>query len=105
SGEPAPGDVGVYRATLRGSGDKGGWERIAVDDGPHVASAVRGGNVLVLSTSTLGRGGEHGRVRVRGDHRARLRAAVLGEPHHGDAGAAAPRLLHTGARRIPAAVL
>ncbi|GAB2788288.1 S9 family peptidase [Streptomyces daliensis] len=105
SGEPAPGDVGVYRATLRGSGDKGGWERIAVDDGPHVASAVRGGNVLVLSTSTLGRGGSRVTVvRLTEDGGTETGPVI---PSYADTPVltAAPRLLHTGARRIPAAVL
>ncbi|MET9858335.1 prolyl oligopeptidase family serine peptidase [Streptomyces smyrnaeus] len=94
----APGDIGVYRVPLAG----GEPVRIADEEGPHLASAVRGGGTLVLSTAALSGPGARV-VLLREADSARLGAIesyaetpVLGT---------APRLLHTGGRRIPAAVV
>ncbi|MGP3972947.1 prolyl oligopeptidase family serine peptidase [Streptomyces sp. 8N114] len=94
----APGDIGVYRVPLAG----GEVVRIADEDGPHLASAARGGGTLVLSTATLSRPGARV-VLLRESDSARIGAVesyaetpVL---------ATAPRLLHAGKRRIPAAVV
>ncbi|NSC23705.1 S9 family peptidase [Streptomyces albus subsp. chlorinus] len=101
-GDPAlrtrPGDIGVYRVPLAG----GEAARVADEDAPHLASAVRGGGTLVLSTATPARPG--------------ARVVVLREKDLAPLGviesfaekpvlATAPRLLHTGERRIPAAVV
>ncbi|MCT2591936.1 prolyl oligopeptidase family serine peptidase [Streptomyces sp. N2-109] len=99
------GDIGVYRASFRGSGDKGGWERIAVGTGPHVASAVRGGDTVVLSSARLESPGsvvsvlrltEDGGTDPRGTVASYAERPVL---------TAAPRLLHAGERGVPVAVL
>lgn len=99
------GDIGVYRAAFRGSGAKGGWERVATDPVPHVASAVRGGDTVVLSSATPDRPGalvsvlrltEDGGTEPLGTVATYAEEPVL---------RAAPRLLHVGKREIPAAVL
>ncbi|WP_407077701.1 prolyl oligopeptidase family serine peptidase [Streptomyces phytohabitans] len=99
------GDIGVYRAAFRGSGAKGGWERVATDPVPHVASAVRGGDTVVLSSATPDRPGalvsvlrltEDGGTEPLGTVASYAEEPVL---------RAAPRLLHVGKREIPAAVL
>ncbi|AXK33936.1 S9 family peptidase [Streptomyces armeniacus] len=105
TGRADPGDIGVYRASFRGSGDKGGWERLATDGVPHVASAVRGGDTVVLSSASLDRPGslvsvlrlaEDGQTEPLGTIASYAEEPVIG---------AAPRLLHVGKREIPAAVL
>lgn len=105
TGRTAPGDIGVFRASFRGSGDKGGWERLAVDDGPQVASAVRGGHTVVLSSacpdrvgtrSTVLRLAEDGGMEERGTIAAHTEEPVL---------RTAPRLLHAGKREIPVALV
>ncbi|MCF6526352.1 S9 family peptidase [Streptomyces sp. JJ36] len=105
TGRRDPGDIGVYRAAFRGSGDKGGWERLAVDSGPHVASAVRGGDTVVLTSAALDRAGARTtllRLREDGGTEERGTVASLAEE---PVLRAAPRLLHAGKREIPAAVL
>ena len=99
----APGEVGVWLAPLPGAG--GEARRLAVEDAPHVASAVRGGDVLVLSSSTLRRPGARADV-VRLTAEGALEelgtvASYAEEPQL----TAAPRLLHTGSRGLPASVL
>lgn len=97
-----PGDIGVYRVPLAG----GEPVRITDGDEPHVASAVRGGGTLVLSTANLSRPGSRA-VLLRGDGTG----PVGGEPAAVASFAeepvlrTAPRLVHTGQRRIPAAVV
>ncbi len=105
TGRGEPGDIGVYRAAFRGSGDKGHWERLATDEGPHVASAVRGGDTVVLSSSRPDRPGarvtvlrlaEDGGVEERGVIASHAEEPLL---------TAAPRLAHVGKREIPTALL
>ncbi|MGW8378718.1 prolyl oligopeptidase family serine peptidase [Streptomyces sp. ODS28] len=104
--EDAPvGDIGVYRAHFAGSGDKGGWERLAVEDAPHVASAARGGDVLALATSTLDSPGSRiTLLRLDGDgglSGGTTLPSYAQEPRL----TAAPRLVRAGEREIPSAVL
>lgn len=104
------GDIGVYRAWFRGSGDQGGWERLTdpdtVADGePHVASAVRGGETVVLSTARLARPGTVVQVlRLTADGRTEARGTLASHAEQ-PVLTAAPKLLHVGKREIPAAVL
>jgi dipeptidyl-peptidase-4 len=113
SGRVAPGDVGVYQVPLAG----GEPVRLATEEGPHMASAVRGGDTLVLSSATLERPGSRAVVLRRTEHAEHPEHAA-GERNGGleQAGViasgaetpvltTAPRLLHTGRRRIPAAVV
>ncbi|TGG75527.1 S9 family peptidase [Streptomyces albus] len=103
-GQPAerrtPGDIGVYRVPLGG----GEVVRIAQEEAPHVASAQRGGDTLVLTTSALGRPGAEAVVlRHDGDHPTRT--GTIASYAERPVLSCAPRLLHTGERRIPAAVV
>ncbi|MEU2722356.1 S9 family peptidase [Streptomyces smyrnaeus] len=94
----APGDIGVYRVPLAG----GEPARIADEEGPHLASAVRGGGTLVLSTAALSGPGARV-VLLREADSARLGA--IESYAETPVLSTAPRLLHTGRRRIPAAVV
>ncbi|NGO73779.1 S9 family peptidase, partial [Streptomyces boncukensis] len=94
----APGEVAVHRVPLDGG------EPVRLGDGgvPQVASAVRGGETLVLVTAPLDRPGAQAAVYTGGG------AERVGEiPSYAETPllAAAPRLLHTGKREIPAAVV
>jgi len=112
------GDIGVHLARFAADGTCAGCERIAVtdDDGEaHVASAVRGGNTLVLSTASLARAGSRVSVlRLPDDGPAPLPDGAVRPlrpldvvPSHADQPllSKAPRLLRTGKREIPAAVV
>ncbi|WP_327392857.1 MULTISPECIES: prolyl oligopeptidase family serine peptidase [unclassified Streptomyces] len=128
SGRVAPGDVGVYQVPLAG----GEPVRLATEEGPHVASAARGGGTLVLSSATLerpgsravvlrqatptadtvdaetteGTAGTAGAESAAGErHRGLEQAGVIASGAETPVLATAPRLLHTGRRRIPAAVV
>lgn len=94
----APGEIGVYRVPLAG----GAPVRLADTDEPHLASAVRGGGVVVLSTATLDRAGARVTL-LRQDDGTRL--GTLDSYAEQPVLATAPRLLLAGARRIPAAVV
>ncbi|NLU67322.1 prolyl oligopeptidase family serine peptidase [Streptomyces sp. HNM0574] len=98
----AVGDIGVYRVPLAGEGAP---ERLAAEEGPHVASGVRGGDVLLLSSVTLDRPGSRVTVHRPGPDGAG--AAVDLVPSHAETPGlgTAPLLTHAGRRRIPAAVL
>ncbi|WP_340558279.1 S9 family peptidase [Streptomyces sp. GSL17-111] len=87
------GEVAVHRAALDGSG----CTRISGDGSgaPHHASAVRGGDTLVLVTAHLGEPGA--RAEVNGHLVPSFAETPVLRP--------APTLLRAGARRIPAAVL
>ncbi|TVL93972.1 S9 family peptidase [Streptomyces sp. SAJ15] len=102
------GEVVVYRAWFRGSGDQGGWE--AVGERPRaVHSAVRGGEVIALTRATLDRpGGTVELIRPGYDGAKRPRESVVAEiSSHAERPVitARPRLLPAGERRIPCAVL
>ncbi|EST39089.1 hypothetical protein N566_03900 [Streptomycetaceae bacterium MP113-05] len=103
SDRSAPGDIGVHRVTL--SGGPADVRRLAVDAGPHVASAVRGGGTVVLTSATVDRAGsrvsllhlgEDGSLEERGTIPSLAEEPVL---------SAAPRLAHVGSREIPTALL
>ncbi|WP_431784195.1 prolyl oligopeptidase family serine peptidase [Streptomyces chumphonensis] len=87
------GEIAVHRAALDGSG--GG--RVSGDGsgGPHHASAVRGGETLVLVTAHLDEPGA--RAEINGHPVPSFAETPVLRP--------APTLLRAGARRIPAAVL
>ncbi|HEX5569654.1 MAG TPA: alpha/beta fold hydrolase [Streptomyces sp.] len=106
--EDAPvGEVAVYRAWFRGSGDQGGWERVSAQETAHLASAVRGGDTVVLSTAALDRPGARVEVLLlpgTGKGPA-TPLAVIGSRADAPVLTARPRLLRTGERKIPTAVL
>lgn len=125
------GDIGVHFARFADDGSCGGVERLTEpgtgttgSGPPHVASAVRGGDTLVLSTASLARAGsrvavlrmrdEHGNHGNHGkdsEHSDRDGALALEPvdvvPSHAEQPllATAPRLLRTGERRIPAGLV
>jgi dipeptidyl-peptidase 4 len=106
------GDIGVHLARLATDGSCTGVERLADadDDGSaHVASAVRGGDVLVLSTSSLARPGARVSVlRLSGDGSSPGPLTPLDSvPSHAEQPvlSTAPSLLRTGKRGIPSAVV
>ncbi|PJE96218.1 S9 family peptidase [Streptomyces carminius] len=114
-GSAPVGEIAVYRAWFRGSGDQGGWERVSgvsgVPGAPagagHLASAVRGGETVVLSTAVPDRPGalvEALRLPESGKG-APTPLAALASHTEKPVLTARPRLLRAGARRIPAAVL
>ncbi|MFD1829976.1 prolyl oligopeptidase family serine peptidase [Streptomyces desertarenae] len=105
-GEAPVGEIAVHRVWYRGSGDQGGWERVS-PGGAHVASAVRGGDTVVLSTAAPDRPGPRAEA-------LRLPETGKGAPEplavvasHAETPVltARPRLLRAGGRGIPAAVL
>ncbi|OEU85483.1 peptidase S9 [Streptomyces abyssalis] len=118
--EAQVGDIGVHFARFADDGSCGGIERLAEADtdgdgdgdailrAPHIASAVRGGDTLVLSTASLTHAGSRVAVlRMGGQGRALPLKPLDVVPSHAEAPAltAAPRLLRTGERRIPAGLL
>ncbi|MBO8187479.1 prolyl oligopeptidase family serine peptidase [Streptomyces spirodelae] len=94
----APGDIGVYRVPL----DGGEAVRIADEETPHLASAVRGGGTLVLSTAVPSRPGTRVVLLREADSAPLGTVASYAET---PVLATAPRLLHAGKRRIPTAVV
>jgi dipeptidyl-peptidase 4 len=112
------GDIGVYFARFADDGSCAGVERLTDPGGgtpdadpagqPHVASAVRGGDTLVLSTASLSRPGSRAAVLRMGGQGGALPLKPLDVvPSHAEKPllATAPRLLRTGARRIPAGLV
>ncbi|MFI0261615.1 prolyl oligopeptidase family serine peptidase [Streptomyces sp. NPDC017056] len=98
-------DIGVYRAWYRGSGDQGGWERVGARPYPSVTSAVRGGAVAVLSHACLERPGAQTEVvRLEADGGETWLAAV-GSYAEVPVLATRPRLVLSGERKIPCAVV
>ncbi|HZG03428.1 MAG TPA: prolyl oligopeptidase family serine peptidase [Streptomyces sp.] len=99
------GEIAVYRAWFRGG--RSGWERVSPEGTPHVASAVRGGDTVVLSTATPDRPGSRAEVlRLPGSGGgAPEPPAVIASHAETPVLTARPRLLRAGGRRIPAAVL
>ncbi|MDT0377974.1 prolyl oligopeptidase family serine peptidase [Streptomyces sp. DSM 42041] len=107
TGRSDPGDIGVHRIPFDGDrdGGGGGLRRLAVDTGPHVASAVRGGDTVVLTSAALDHHGNRVHVlRLREDGTLEERGTVPSlaeEPVL----TAAPLLAHVGKREIPTALL
>jgi len=114
------GDIGVYRVPLDGGGCErlGGEPELAAEPGagpgsevaPHVASAVRGGDTLVLTTSVLGRPGSRATVlRLSGGEGGATGRtsplAVIPSLAEEPLVRTAPQLLRTGEHGIPAAVV
>ncbi|MFB6438464.1 prolyl oligopeptidase family serine peptidase [Streptomyces sp. NPDC056411] len=98
-------DIGVYRAWFRGSGDQGGWERVATRPYPTVSSAVRGGAVTVLSQASLERPGTQVEVVRLDPDGGEKSLASIGSFADSPAITARPRLVLAGEREIPCAVL
>ncbi|KIZ14269.1 prolyl oligopeptidase family serine peptidase [Streptomyces natalensis] len=98
-------DIGVYRAWFRGSGDQGGWERVGARPHPTVSSAVRSGELVVLSQASAEWPGA--RVEVLrldadgGEKTLATLASYAEEPQL----TARPRFVLAGEREIPCAVL
>ncbi|ARF57243.1 prolyl oligopeptidase family serine peptidase [Streptomyces gilvosporeus] len=98
-------DIGVYRAWFRGSGDQGGWERVGARPFPTVSSAVRSGELVVLSQASAEWPGA--RVEVLrldadgGEKTLATLASYAEEPQL----TARPRFVLAGEREIPCAVL
>ncbi|MFE5736441.1 S9 family peptidase [Streptomyces celluloflavus] len=98
-------DIGVYRAWFRGSGDQGGWERVGERPHPTVSSAVRSGEVAVLSQASLERPGVRAEVvRLTADGSEKT-LATIGSYAAEPVLTARPRLVLAGEREIPCAVL
>ncbi|MEU5614499.1 prolyl oligopeptidase family serine peptidase [Streptomyces sparsogenes] len=100
-----PGEIGVFRAWFRGSGDQGGWEPVGERPHPAVSSAVRGGEVVGLSYAGLDRPGATVEVlRPAADGSADRLAEI---PSHAERPVitARPHLVFAGERDIPCAVL
>ncbi|MER6047387.1 prolyl oligopeptidase family serine peptidase [Streptomyces sp. NPDC001793] len=98
-------DIGVYRAWFRGSGDQGGWERVGERPYPTVSSAVRGGELTVLTQASMERPGARSEVvRLDPDGGEKV-LAVIGSHAETPGLTARPRLVLAGERRIPCAVL
>ncbi|MFH8552121.1 prolyl oligopeptidase family serine peptidase [Streptomyces celluloflavus] len=98
-------DIGVYRAWFRGSGDQGGWERVGERPHPTVSSAVRSGEVAVLSQASLERPGVRAEVvRLAADGSEKT-LATIGSYAEEPVLTARPRLVLAGEREIPCAVL
>ncbi|ADI07224.1 putative peptidase [Streptomyces bingchenggensis BCW-1] len=100
-----PGEIGVFRAWYRGSGDQGGWEAVDKRSGPAVRSAVRGGEVIVLACAEPDRPGAAVEVfGLTGDGSAD-RLAEIASYAERPVITARPRLVHAGERHIPCTVL
>ncbi|MYU53183.1 MULTISPECIES: S9 family peptidase [Streptomyces] len=98
-------DIGVYRAWFRGSGDQGGWERVGERPHPTVSSAVRSGEVAVVSQASLERPGVRAEVvRLAADGSEKT-LATIGSYAEEPVLTARPRLVLAGEREIPCAVL
>jgi dipeptidyl-peptidase-4 len=105
-GGGAPGDIGVHRVGLRGDGGKAVCERLDAGSAPHVASAVRGGGTLVLTTTALDRPGTRTRVlRDAGDEGGPTEVGLLASYAEEPVLRTAPDLLFAGKNAIPAAVV
>ncbi|MDX3225789.1 S9 family peptidase [Streptomyces sp. ME19-01-6] len=100
-----PGEIGVFRAWFRGSGDQGGWEPVDKRPAPAVRSAARGGEVIVLSCAEPDRPGAAVEVLRPTAAGSADRLAEIASYAERPVIAARPRLLHAGGRDIPSAVL
>lgn len=100
-----PGDIGVFRAWYRGSGDQGGWEAVDKRPGPAVRSAVRGGEVIVLACAEPDRPGAAVEVFGLTADGSADRLAEIASYAERPVIAARPQLVHAGERHIPCAVL
>ena len=101
----APGDIGVYRAGFRGDAERAGCARLDDGTAPHVASAVRGGATLVLTTTALDRPGTRTRVLRVEDDGETTEAGTLTSHAEKPVLRTAPQLLFAGRNAIPSAVV
>ncbi|MGH3310128.1 MAG: prolyl oligopeptidase family serine peptidase [Streptomyces sp.] len=105
------GDIGVYRARFAADGSLAGCTRLTAgdDDGrAHVASAVCAGDTLVLATAALDRPGTRATVLRLAENATDGPVApfdVIASHAETPLLTTAPRLLRTGKREIPAAVV
>ncbi|MEU9789750.1 prolyl oligopeptidase family serine peptidase [Streptomyces sparsogenes] len=100
-----PGEIGVFRAWFRGSGDQGGWEPVGERPHPAVSSAVRGGEVVVLSYAGLDRPGATVEVLRPAADGSADRLAEIASHAERPVITARPHLVFAGERDIPCAVL
>ncbi|MCK7627567.1 prolyl oligopeptidase family serine peptidase [Streptomyces sp. RS10V-4] len=98
-------DIGVYRAWFRGSGDQGGWQRLGGRPYPTVSSAVRSGELTVLTQASLEWPGTRTEVVRPGPDGGAEVVATLGSYAETPGLTARPRLVRAGEREIPCAVL
>ncbi|MGW1835013.1 prolyl oligopeptidase family serine peptidase [Streptomyces sp. NPDC002067] len=97
-------DIGVYRVRHRGDGPVAP-QRLGARPYPTVTSAVRGGDVVVLSQASLERPGTRVEVVRPGADGAEESVAVIGSYAQQPVLTARPRLVLAGEREIPCAVL
>ncbi len=100
-----PGDIGVYRVCFSTGAQKPGCVRLDADSAPHVASAVRGGGTLVLTTTALDRPGARTRVLRTGEDGGAEEAGALASYAEEPVLRTAPQLLSAGKTAIPSAVV
>jgi dipeptidyl-peptidase-4 len=104
------GDIGVYRVRYAGQGPAtgaAGPERVTAPDGaaPHVASAVRAGETVVLSTASLERPGSLMTALRLPDGGPAVALGTIASYAEKPRLTAVARLSRAGGRRIPAAVV
>ncbi|MFG3252778.1 prolyl oligopeptidase family serine peptidase [Streptomyces sp. NPDC048172] len=99
TGRSAPGEARVYRVPLDGGAEPSPVAPDAAGGAPHFASAVRGGDTLVHVVAALDAPGSTATVRTASG------AGVVPSYAETPVLATAPRLVHTGKREIPAAVV
>ncbi|GAA3181471.1 prolyl oligopeptidase family serine peptidase [Streptomyces ramulosus] len=97
-------DIGVFRVRHRGDGPAA-VTRLGARPYPTVTSAVRGGDVVVLSQASLERPGPRVEVVRLGADGAEESLAVIGSYAQQPVLTARPRLVLAGERDIPCAVL
>ncbi|MFF9477596.1 prolyl oligopeptidase family serine peptidase [Streptomyces sp. NPDC014733] len=97
-------DIGVHRVRHRGDGPAA-VERIGARPYPTVTSAVRGGDVVVLTQASLARPGASVEVVRLGADGAEESVAAIGSYAQQPVLTARPRLVLAGERDIPCAVL
>ncbi|WP_432039723.1 prolyl oligopeptidase family serine peptidase [Streptomyces cucumeris] len=100
-----PGEIDVYRAWFRGSGDQGGWEPVGKRPFPAVHAAARGGEVVALSYAGLERPGTRVEILRPGDHGTHEPLAEIASYAEAPVLTARPHLVFAGKRDIPCAVL
>ena len=107
SGRAAPGEARVYRVPLDGGAEPVAVGGEAAGGAPHFDSAVRGGDTLVHVVAALDSPGATAAVLTGGGAgwADAARAGVIASYAQTPVLTTAPRLTHTGAREIPAAVV
>ncbi|MGW2328908.1 alpha/beta fold hydrolase [Streptomyces sp. NPDC001700] len=100
-----PGEIDVYRAWFRGSGDQGGWEPVGKRPFPAVHSAVRGDRLIALAYAGTDRPGARAELLRAADHGATETVAEIASYAETPVITARPQLTFAGKNDIPCAVL